>query len=161
MGTKQQWAPSPDWTNAILIDADSRSGGCLLAFGVRDLANGLSGLTMSYRWTVSPGGAAGQCGNQGEFSLPITENQTFGPNIKVDTDNRSGYCNLTFSMAGRADVSLDVRFWHEFEPGKDQCKNSLPQEEWHSVRPGVPITIGIDTDGRQGGCRFSLRLRQF
>lgn len=161
VGTRQQWAPSPDWTNAILIDADSRSGGCLLAFGVRDLGSNLTGLTLSYRWTVSPGGDFRQCGNQGEFSLPITQNQTFGPNIRVDTDDRRGYCDLTFSMSGRNDVALDVRFWHEFEPGKDQCVNSLPKEEWHSVRPDAPITIGMNTDSRQGGCYFSLRLRQF
>jgi hypothetical protein len=161
VGTRQQWAPSPDWTNAVLVDTDSRGGGCLLAFGVRDLDNNLAGLALNYRWQVSPGGNAGQCGNQGEFPVPITTSQILGPNVKVDTDDRGGYCNLTFSMAGRTDVSLDVRFWPEYVDGKDQCVNYLPKEEWHSVRPGAPITIGMNTDSRLGGCYFSLRLRQF
>lgn len=161
VGTRQQWAPSPDWTNAILVDTDRRGGGCQLAFGVRDLAGDLTGLTLSYGWAVSPGGNAGQCGNQGTFPLPITANQVFGPNIGVDTDDRGGYCNLSFSMSGRTDVALDVRFWAQFVDGKDQCVNALPQDEWHSVRPGVPITVGMNTDSRRGGCYFSLRLRQF
>jgi hypothetical protein len=110
---------------------------------------------------VSLGGAGGQCGNQGEFPLPVTQSQVLGPDIRVDTDDRGGYCNLTFAMSGRNDVSLDVRFWHEYVAGKDQCVNSLPMTEWHSVRPGAPVTIGMNTDSRQGGCYFSLRLRQF
>ncbi|WP_424186376.1 hypothetical protein ACOBQX_00820 [Actinokineospora sp. G85] len=161
VGTRSQWTPSPDWTNKVLIDTDSRSGGCLLAFGVRDLAGNLPGLALSYRWEASPGANAGQCGNQGLFPLPVTPQQTLGSTIKVDTDSRQGYCDLTFFLSGRTDVALDVRFWPETVAGKDQCVNSLPQDEWHSVRPDAPITIGMDTDSRQGGCYFSLRLRQF
>ncbi|MFT7840350.1 hypothetical protein Q5530_29765 [Saccharothrix sp. BKS2] len=157
----QQWAPSPDWTNALLVDTDSRRGGCLLAFGVRDLASNLTGLALTYGWAVSPGGHSGQCGNTGVFPLPITPTHTFGSAIRADTDDRGGYCNLTFAMSGRTDVALDIRFWAEVEDGKPQCVNSLPQDEWHSVRPGAPITIGLNTDSRIGGCHLSLRLRQF
>jgi hypothetical protein len=158
-GPQQQWAPSPDWTNPIRFDTDNRGGGCQLAFGVRDLASDLAGLTLNYRWEVSPGGDGGQCGNQGEFSIPITRFLALGPSVRVDTDGRGGWCNLTFMMSGRTGVALDVQYWADGDGG--QCINALPQGQWRSVRPGAPITIGVDADNRGGGCQLSLRLRKF
>jgi hypothetical protein len=158
-GPTQQWTPSPDFTIPIRFNTDDRSGGCQLAFGVRDLASNLAGLALSYSWQVSPGGDGGQCGNQAtNVPIPITQFLAFGSSIGVDTDGRPGWCDLTFMLSGRTDVSLDVQFWAD---GDGQCVNALPQGQWYSVRPGVPITVGIDADNRSGGCLMSLRLRQF
>lgn len=157
-GPTQQWTQSPGWTTTIRLDTDDRGGGCQLAFGIRDQSLNFPGLALTYRWQASPGGDAGQCGNPGEFQIPITAYQVFGPTIRVNTDDKSGYCNLTFTMSGRTDVALDIQFWPDGAAG--QCRNYLPQGQWHSVRPGLPVTIGIDTDGRSGGCQFSLRLRR-
>lgn len=157
-GPTQQWTQSPGWTTPIRFNTDDRSGGCQLAFGIRDPALDFAGLVLTYRWQVSPGGDGGQCGNQGEFQVPVTAYQVFGPNVRVNTDDRSGYCNLTFTMSGRTDIALDIQFWPDGISG--QCRNYLPQGQWRSVRPGQPVTIGIDTDDRGGGCQFSLRLRR-
>ena len=158
-GPQQQWVVQGDWTNPLRFDTDNRAGGCQLAFGIRDQANNLAGLHVSYQWQASPGGDAGQCGNQGTFAFPITPNLVFGPNIRVDTDNRSGWCNLTFSLSGRTDVALDVQWFADGDAG--QCRNALPAGQFRSVLNGVPVTIGDDTDSRAGGCDLLLRFRQF
>lgn len=155
----QYWAVTPDWTNPIRFNTDGRSGGCQFAFGVRDLGGSLAGLQLTYDWLVSPGGDARQCGSTGTgFQIPITPFLAFGTPHIVDSDNKSGFCNLTFSMGlGRPDLTLDIQFWPD--GATDQCRNSRPAGQWQSVRPGLPVTIGINTDDRSGGCWFSMRLR--
>lgn len=157
-GPTQQWVTSPGWTTPIRFNTDNRTGGCQLAFGIRDTALEVAGLTLTYRWQVSPGGDAGQCGNQGVFQVPITSFQVFGPMIRLDSDDRSGWCNLTFTISGRNDVELDIQLWPDGNAGR--CVNYLPQGQYRTVRSGVPVTIGINADGRTGGCQFSLRLRK-
>ena len=78
-----------------------------------------------------------------------------------DTDNRSGYCNLTFTVSGRSDIGLDVQFYPT--PGGDagQCRGFLPQGDFYTAFAGSPVTIGLDTDDRSGGCYLSLRLEHF
>jgi hypothetical protein len=158
-GPSSQWVVSPDWTTPIRFNTDGRSGGCQFAFGIRDLGAALTGLSIDYIWDVSPGGDARQCSNRGQFQLPITQYLLTGAQHIVDTDNKSGFCNLTFLMSGRTDIGLDVQFWPDGDA--DQCRNYRTQGTWQTVRPGVPITLGINTDDRSGGCWFSLRLRQF
>jgi hypothetical protein len=155
--TGQQWASSA-WTNPIRFDTDNRSGGCQLAFGISDPTLEFAGLVLSYRWQVTPGGDTRQCGSQGEYQVPVTSFRVFGPSIGIDTDDKSGGCNLTFTMSGRGDVALDIQFWPDGDAA--QCLNYLPQGQFRTVRTGTPVTIGINTDGRSGGCQFSLRLRR-
>lgn len=155
-GPTQQWVPSPGWSSAIRLDTDNRPGGCQLAFGIQDVAGTFSGLFITYQWFVTPGGDGGQCGNQGQFTVPT--NAGFGPNIRVDTDNRSGGCYLVFMLTGRDDVALDVQFWADGDAG--QCGNALPQGQYWTAQSGQAVTILDDTDGRPGGCDLALRLRR-
>jgi hypothetical protein len=155
----QYWAVAPDWTPPIRFNTDGRSGGCQFAFGVRDLGNSLAGLQLYYDWQVSSGGDARQCGNTGtNLQIPITPFLAFGASHIVDTDDKSGWCNLTFRMEGsRTDLTLDIQFWPD--GATDQCRNFRPQGQSLSVRPNLPVTIGISTDDRSGGCWFSMRVR--
>ncbi|MER6411042.1 hypothetical protein [Streptomyces humidus] len=156
--TGQQWSSNPDFTRPIRIDTDNRSGGCQLAFGIYDPDNTLSGLSLSYRFQASPGGDAGQCGNPGTYQMPIQRFRTFGPSVRIDTDNRAGWCNLAFTVSGRSDVVLDVQFYADGDGG--QCVNALPAGQYQSAFAGAPVTVGIDADGRSGGCQLLLRLRR-
>ncbi|KUN75794.1 hypothetical protein AQJ64_40960 [Streptomyces griseoruber] len=155
--TGQQWGGTPDFTRSIRFDTDNRPGGCQLAFGVYDPDNTLAGASLTYGFQASPGGDAGQCGSQGTYRIPIQRFRTFGPSVRVDTDNRSGWCNLTFTVSGRSDVVLDVQFYADGDGG--QCVNALPAGQYRSAFAGSPVTVGIDADGRPGGCQFLLRLR--
>ena len=159
-GPQQQSANAPDWTTPIRYDTDNRSGGCQFAFGIFDPDSALAGLSASYTWLPSPGGDAGQCGSfQGTFNLPIAQFQTFGQQLRDDTDNRSGFCNLTFTLNGRTDIGLDIQFYADGDAG--QCKGALPQGQFYTAAAGSPVTLGLDTDGRPGGCWLVLRLRHF
>ncbi|MFC0430697.1 hypothetical protein [Kutzneria buriramensis] len=154
-GPTQQWAPAPNWSSAIRLDTDGRRGGCQLAFGLHDVSGTFAGLLITYQWFVTPGGNAGQCGNQGQFTVPT--NIGFGPNIRVDTDDSAGGCYLVFQVSGRDDVALDVQFWADGDPG--QCGNALPQGQYWTASSGSTVTILDDTDGRLGGCDLAFRLR--
>ncbi|MFF3847817.1 hypothetical protein [Streptomyces sp. NPDC002328] len=156
--TGEQWAASPDWTQAIRFDTDGRSGGCQLAFGVYDPDRALAGASVSYSLRPSAGGDAGQCGNyQSTYSMPILPIQVFGQAVRVDTDGRPGWCDLTFSVTGN--VVLDVQFYPDGDAG--QCPDALPAGQYRSAFVGTPVTVKIDADGRSGGCQFLLRLRHF
>jgi len=162
--TGQQWAASPDWTPSIRIDTDNRSGGCQLAFGIYDPGHAIDGTSITYTFLPSDGGDAGQCGNyQGTYPMPIKPFRTFGQTIRIDTDNRPGYCNLTFTVSGRDDVGLDVQFYPDGDAG--QCgtpdQPPLPKDQYRTAYEGNPVTIPIDTDGRAGGCQLMLRVRRF
>ncbi|MFD9908363.1 hypothetical protein [Streptomyces sp. NPDC059063] len=157
-GPQQQWKAAPDWTTPIRFDTDNRPGGCQLSLGIYDQSNVLSGLSATYSWAPSPGGDGGQCGNQGTYALPITQFQALGPNIRVDTDGRPGWCNLTLTLAGRNDVALDVQYWADGDAG--QCPGALPRGQYRTASAGNPVTVSIDADGRSGGCQLELRLRR-
>lgn len=164
--SSSQWAVSPDWTSPIRVDTDSRSGGCELAFGIYDPSRLLTGLGVTYTWTVSQGGIGGQCESattsQGTFSMPVnTQFQSFGPLVTDDTDNRMGYCNLTFNVSGRSDVGIDVQYYADTSGSAGQCINALPQGSFYTAVAGSPVTLSLDTDDRSGGCWLSFRLRQF
>lgn len=164
VGPRQQWAPVPSWSSTILLDTDQRPGGCQLSFGIRDFNGGLAGLNLTYAWSGMADDAGqldgSQCGNQGQNVIPITQFPAFGPNIFVDTDARKGGCLLTFAMSGRTDIALDVQFTASNDEGRNQCAFTTPPGQWRTVAPGSPVSVGIDTDQRLGGCELSLRLRQ-
>lgn len=158
IGPMQQRAALGFWTVPIRFDTDGRRGGCALSFGIEDAGNSFPGMSFTYRWEPTPGGDAAQCGNSlGTFPIPISTLLRFGPNVEVDTDDRRGGCNLTFTMAGRNDIVLDVQFSASGDP--NQCINQVQQDQFRTVSPGIPVTVGIDTDSRPGGCDFALRLR--
>ncbi|MFC9131350.1 hypothetical protein ACFT4A_31540 [Streptomyces sp. NPDC057099] len=153
--TGEQWATSPNWTEAIRFDTDNRPGGCQLAFGVTDPDGTLAGSSISYQLTRSAGGV-GQCGdNLGPNAVPMLPIPAFGTPVRVDTDSQPGWCNLTFTVTGR--IVLDVQLYADGEPG--QCSDSSPVTR--SAFANSPVTVKIDTDGRSGGCQFLLRLRHF
>lgn len=156
--TGEQWTSSPGWTQAIRIDTDERSGGCQLAFGVHDPDSVLAGSSISYSLQPSSGGDAGQCGSyQGTYSMPILPIPVFGQAVRIDTDGRPGWCNLTFTVTGR--IVLDVQFYPDGDAG--QCPDALPAGQFRSAFVGTPVTVKIDADGRSGGCQLLLRLRYF
>lgn len=156
-----QWAASPNWTYPITIDTDNRVGGCQLAFGVYDPSNTLSGVSMSYTWTATAGGDAGQCGNPGTYQMPIGPFQTFGGVIIDDTDNRPGFCWLTFSVTDPSNtIGLDVEFYPTPNADAGQCNGYKPAPDYYTAFNGSPVTIGLDTDGRGGGCELSLRIEK-
>ncbi|MEW2574011.1 hypothetical protein [Streptomyces sp. NPDC047070] len=156
--TGEQWAPSPDWTQPIRFDTDGRSGGCQLAFGVYDPDRALAGASISYSLQPSAGGDGGQCGNyQGTYAMPILPIPVFGQTVRLDTDGRPGWCNLTFTVTGN--IVLDVQFYPDGDAG--QCPDALPAGQYRSGFVGTPVTVKIDADGRSGGCEFLLRLRHF
>ena len=156
-----QFAVSPDWTSPIRIDTDNRAGGCELSFGIFDPSSLLTG-GVNYTWSVSPGGDGNQCMNQGTFAIPVNRQfESFGPNIVDDTDNRSGWCNLTFAVSNGSNIGLDVQFFADPSGSAGQCVNALPQGNFYTAAAGAPVTIMTDTDGRPGGCWLSVRLRHF
>ncbi|HEX6525781.1 MAG TPA: hypothetical protein VF070_38070 [Streptosporangiaceae bacterium] len=156
-----QFAVSPDWTSPIRIDTDSRAGGCELSFGIFDPSSLLTG-GVSYTWGVSPGGDGNQCKNQGTFAMPVNRQfESFGSIITDDTDNRPGWCNLTFTVSNGSNIGLDVQFFADPSGSDGQCVNALPQGSFETAAAGAPVTIMTDTDDRPGGCWLSVRLRHF
>ncbi|MCM0591913.1 MAG: hypothetical protein ACSI46_17095 [Gloeotrichia echinulata DVL01] len=151
------------WSNPVRIDTDGRSGGCRQAFTVSDPQNTLAGLNLFVDFR--PDGDPGQCGNPGLRGIPVIPLDVafYGPLYKtilqsiayrIDTDNRSGGCQQTFSLSGRNDIVLDVSFTPDGDAG--QCGNAGA----FTVTPSSPVTFRIDTDNRSGGCRQSFRLRR-
>jgi hypothetical protein len=155
----EQFAVSPNWTTPLRVDTDGRSGGCYLAFGIQDPSNLLSGLTITYKWAVSPQGNGGQCQFPGTYTIPISPFQ-LSSIIMDDTDDRAGYCNLTFTVSGRSDVALDIQYYTDPSGSAGQCPGALPQGSFYTVSAGSPWTISLDTDSRPGGCWLAFRLRQ-
>ncbi|MFJ7243291.1 hypothetical protein ACIQWA_01465 [Kitasatospora sp. NPDC098652] len=154
--TGDQWAEERTWTDAIRFDTDSRPGGCQLAFGVYDPDGDLEGVSLTYELRSTPGGDPAQCGNQGTFRMPISKDaRTFGPAVRIDTDSRPGGCNLTFAVPQikQTYVALDIQYDPDGDPA--QCHNTGRRR---AETDRGPVTIGIDTDDRPGGCRLQLRL---
>ncbi|MFJ6382468.1 hypothetical protein ACIQI7_20995 [Kitasatospora sp. NPDC092039] len=155
--TGDQWVAEGAWTDVIRFDTDSRPGGCQLAFGVHDPDNELEGVSLAYALQATAGGDPAQCGNQGTFGMPIRRDaRTFGPAVRIDTDNRPGGCSLTLAVPQirQTYVALDIQY--DADGDRAQCRNT--GYRWAETDRG-PATIGIDTDDRPGGCRLQLRLR--
>jgi hypothetical protein len=107
-GIQSAWVGQ--WTNTVLIDADSRSGGCYLQFAIVDPDSTLVGLQVNVDFE-SDGGNADQCNYAGLRSIPIdSSSPTWSTAYRIDTDSRDGGCLQTFSLSGRSDVVLDINF---------------------------------------------------
>ncbi|MFF4365501.1 hypothetical protein [Streptomyces sp. NPDC001594] len=159
--TGDQWAAETHWTDLIRFDTDGRRGGCQLAFGIFDPEGFMQNAGMTYEWRATPFSDPNQCGNQGEHRVPVRSDvRTFGPGIRIDTDDRMGGCELTFALqeSGVTVVQLDFQYYADGNAG--QCRNALPPGSTRTVMADRgPETIGIDTDSRPGGCTLRLRLR--
>jgi hypothetical protein len=104
------------------------------------------------------GAHSGQCGDNWNVNeVPINRSFSFGEPVRVDSDSRPGWCDLTFTVSGRDDVVLEV-LW-KAENDTNQCLGA--SDTWQPVVSGLPLTIGIDTDGRPGGCGLSFRLTTY
>ncbi|MFJ9828916.1 hypothetical protein ACIRSU_31770 [Streptomyces sp. NPDC101160] len=157
--TGEQWKYSATPTDVIRFDTDSRAGGCQLAFGIYDPENELPGLIATYTFRSTPGGDPAQCGNQGTHRIPVsTTSRTFGPVIRIDTDNRQGGCDLTFALSTPRGESIGVNYTSDGD--RAQCGNALPPSDgsFSPVDNDREYTLRIDTDDRPGGCRLRLRL---
>lgn len=159
--TGDQWVTEGQWTDVIRFDTDARAGGCQLAFGVHDPDNLMQGVSMTYGWAATAGADPNQCGNQGVHRMPIrTDARTFGPAIRIDTDDRPGGCTLTFAVPTISTSIVLFDFQYYADGNAAQCPNSLPQGDFRTVDADRgPASIGVDTDSRAGGCRLQVRLR--
>lgn len=156
-------ARAGELTPPITIDTDGRSGGCEQQFAIFDAAGVLNGLSVSVDFGAHPGSDPGQCwtfrpsGQHYHEAIPIvgwfsSDWTSWSPPLGIDTDNRAGWCDETFDVAGRSDVTLEI----QFNPnGNGQCINPGT----HYATWGHPVTLGIDTDSRAGGCQQQFRLR--
>ncbi|MFJ8437266.1 hypothetical protein ACIQ9P_38840 [Kitasatospora sp. NPDC094019] len=155
--TGEQWVAAGTWADPVRFDTDGRPGGCRLAFGIHDQDRDLDGVSVEYAFRGTVGGDPAQCGDQGTYPMPIrSDARTFGPSVRIDTDNRPGGCELTLAVPGirQTYVALDVQY--DADGDRSQCRNT--GYHWAETDRG-PVTVGIDTDGRPGGCRLQLRLR--
>lgn len=152
------WVKNPNETAPIRLDTDNRAGGCQLSFGIRDIDGSLAGLHITYQMMPHVGAHSGQCGeNWAANEIPIRPSFSWGDPVRVDSDSRPGWCDLTFTVSGRDDVVLEV-LW-KAENNTNQCIDA--SDAWQPVVSGLPLTIGIDTDGRAGGCGLSFRLTKY
>jgi len=141
------------WTYPIRIDTDNRRGGCVQQFAIFDPANVLAGLKLKVKFV--PDGT-GQCDSPGEREIPIRSTSIeWSDPYRIDTDDRRGGCQQTFTIEGRSDVALDVLFNGDADAG--QCGNT----GLHTAVLGQSVQLRIDTDSRRGGCiqQFNLRSR--
>ena len=151
------WSVSPRQTKEIRLDTDNRPGGCQLSFALADFGGSLAGLKITYQLMPEFGSHSGQCGeNWRENPIPIGTDLKFGDPIRIDSDNRTGWCNLTFAVTGRPDIRFEVLFYPDGR--SEQCGNW--SDNWRRVEPGQSLTLNLDMDDRAGGCRLALRLVQ-
>jgi hypothetical protein len=145
-----------------MLNTDNR-GGCELKFGVLDESDEqiLRGLSIRYSWGPEAGADPTQCLKTADRKRIPTlyeyDPTRFAGVVDVDTDGRAGWCNLTFAIVGRSDISLWVKFYPSGEPA--QCRGWTPETQPREVTIDTPQTFGIDTDNRVGGCYLSFALR--
>jgi hypothetical protein len=143
-----------DWSPAIRIDADDRSGGCNHSIGIVDIAGELNGLQIIVDYFGD--GEAGQCGGSGHRIIPIgrkLKNAVMtDPPLRYDTDSRSGGCQQKYTVSGRNDVGLEIDF--RGDDDVTQCQNPGTYKAF----VGQPVQFRIDTDQRFGGCTLKYRL---
>ncbi|WP_143466870.1 hypothetical protein [Lentzea kentuckyensis] len=152
------WVTNPNQTASMRLDTDNRSGGCQLSFGIGDIDGSLAGLHLTYQLSPHNGSHSGQCeGYWGENDIPVGSEFKFGNPVRVDSDSRPGWCDLTFRAHNRPDVLLEVKF--TAENSSNQCLGA--SDAWQPVTIGLPVVLGIDTDGRPGGCGLALRLTKY
>jgi hypothetical protein len=142
------------WTTRMRIDTDSRSGGCYQKFGILDPSGELSGLVLSVDFHGQANTTGdGQCDSPGIYQVPVGTSLAWTPSWGIDTGGNPGGCVQAFSISGRSDVALDVKF--EDDGFNGQCDNAGT----HTVTSAASKSIVFDMDDRGGGCFQSFRLR--
>lgn len=150
-----------NWTLPIRIDTDDRSGGCRLRYFIYDPQNRLAASGMSVGLTGDPG----QCGGSGSVytlqKLATLDAGTIAnlPYHRIDTDSRPGGCLMQFTLSGAPSdpqpKHLEVQY--SFDGDANQCGNFGSRSADSRFSPSL-IQLGLDTDGRGGGCLLSMRF---
>jgi hypothetical protein len=93
---------------------DNRRGGCIQPFAILDPGNLLAGLTVEGKfWSRR----YGQCDSPGQREIPIPRDIIqWSSAYRIDTDDRRGGCQQTFSIEKRTDVALDIDFTFNGDP---------------------------------------------
>ncbi|MBP2330151.1 hypothetical protein JOF56_010536 [Kibdelosporangium banguiense] len=155
-----EWKDVGEWTTAMVVDTDSRPGGCELKFGLNNADGSLNGLVLSY-WFIP--GNTGQCGGTASNVpipyFPFAFQYFFMDPIIVNSDNRVGGCELTLAISGRNDIALDV-LW-EFNGDGGQCPGADPRgsNQHRTIDSTQGLSVFFETDDRGGACFLSFRLR--
>ncbi len=142
------------WMAKVALDTDSRIGGCEQKFAIIDPSGILRGLDLTINFYAS--GDSGQCQDTVIRTVPISssmEEIEWSVPYIIDTDERSGWCEQTFAIAGRDDVYLDINYTADGDEG--QCGN-IGQ---HTVSSTESTTLVLDMDDRSGWCGQQFRLR--
>jgi hypothetical protein len=142
-----------EWSPVIRVDTDNRDGGCEHDIAIVDPTGELKGLEISINFF--PDDYASQCKNPGYRTIPINsklKDVKFVKPMIYDMDNEPGGCQQVYSLKGRNDVMLEVKF--EGDDDWSQCENYGT----HKVVVAKDAQIRLDTDQRWGGCRLSYRL---
>ena len=143
------------WTTRMRIDTDSRAGGCYQKFSIVDPAGELSGLVLNvdFHGQANTSGD-GQCDFPGVYQIPVGSSVAWSTQYGIDTNENPGGCVQAFSLSGRGDVALDVKF--EDDGYNGQCDKAGT----HTVTQNNARSIVFDMDDRGGGCFLSYRLRK-
>ncbi|QRN93734.1 hypothetical protein JRI60_31755 [Archangium violaceum] len=145
--------PLGSWTRRITLDTDSRSGGCWQKFSIVDGTGEVSGLRVSINFYAQNTGS-GQCDNPGIREIPNTSYLSWSYPMGIDTDGNDGGCRQVWSLTGRDDVALDVKW--EDTSYNSQC--DYPGT--YTVTSSTTASFVMDMDDRGGGCAQSVRLRK-
>ncbi|WP_227104552.1 hypothetical protein [Chromobacterium rhizoryzae] len=143
-----------EWLPQIIVDTDNKTGGCMQSFSIEDPDEILGDMQITLSWTADKGGDPKQCGGPDSTIIPITKNgQTTSQPIFLDMDNRRGGCNQKFVIEKNKNYGLEVYM----EPNGDasQCHGATLGSV---AKLNSPITIGLDTDNKNGGCIVKYRL---
>lgn len=102
----------------------------------------------------------GQCNGAayGEFITPINQ---WSPEVRIDTDGRSGGCLQSFAIIDPQNQLSGLGLYVDFQPdGNGQCDNpgfrQIPINTTYNVTYTTPYRI--DADNRSGGCRQTFYL---
>ena len=149
-----------DWLPFVRMDMDNQWGGCIQQFAITDPMQQLTGLVVNIDFRSMQGADGNQCGNAGSRPVPITATSVdWSYPMRLDTDDRVGGCSQTWSLSGRSDIAIELQFFPD-DSGVGQCAPPGPHNGTTILRvlPNQPVTLGINTDGRYGGCQFRARL---
>ncbi|MFH1829407.1 MAG: thrombospondin type 3 repeat-containing protein [Pseudomonadota bacterium] len=148
--------PLDEWTPAMLIQTDSRMGGCWQRFELQSQCNVDLVFCVDFEGD-SPGADLGQCGNHGVRCAAVNQ---WTEAIRFDMDGRNGWCTQKFNIIGQDHYTLFSDFWaSEGQDSNGQCKMVGTSKAYSEY--GTPTaTIGLDTDDRPGGCWQRFMLKQ-
>jgi len=147
----ERCVPVGEWSPTMEIMTDERAGGCLQRFSIRSRCVGLDArICVDFQGTP---GVAGQCNNIGNHCAGINE---WTDPFRMDMDGRYGFCTQQFSITSSGAYRLELEFGVTSGGDASQCINT-----GHSTARTTGAStdvVGLDVDGRAGGCTERLRL---